>query len=267
LVVPVGAIDDKHYVQVFNQGSEPVRIRVDRRDFLQRPDGSLAFLQDAPYAASNWVRVSPERFTLRPGVTGKVRVRITVPPRPEVGEHQVVLVFLALADSKAANIRLNRGIGTPVYISVPGPLDGSVKVDGLRAPGFALGGPIWLNTTVHSVGTMHRDFRGPQQLAVRVDERTVRFPDFTVVRGATRNVGALWRDPPLACICHARLIVPTADGGARQVAVRIIIFPLHLVGAALAIALLILFVPRLVARRYRARLRAAVEAARAADDA
>jgi hypothetical protein len=266
LVVPVGSTDE-HYVQVFNQGSEPVRIRVDRRDFLQRPDGSLAFLQDAPYAASKWVRVNPEHFTLRPGVTRKVRVRIAVPPRPETGEHQVVLVFLALAGNETANIRLNRGIGTPVYISVPGPLDDSVEVDGLRAPAFTVGGPIWLGTTVHSVGTMHRDFRGPQQLAVRVDERTVHFPDFTVVRGATRNIAALWREPPLACICHARLIVPDADGGARQVTVRIVIFPLHLFGAALAIALLILFVPRLVARRYRARVRAAVEAARAADDA
>jgi hypothetical protein len=266
-VVPAGAIRDRHYMTVMNQGHEPARIRVDRRDFTQRTDGSLQFLPDAPYAASNWVRVTPDLFDLPPGATKKVRVQISVPPRPEAGEHQVVLVFLALADGEGANIRINRGIGTPVYISVPGPLDASVRVDGLRVPGFALGGPIRLSATVHSVGTMHRDFRGPQRLGVRVGDRTVRFTDFTVVRGATREVETVWRNPPLACVCHARLMVPGPGGEARAVPVRIIILPLHLIGAALVIALLFFLIPRLVARRYRARVRAAVEAARAADDA
>ena len=267
LVVPSGAIRDRHDVTVANQGTKPIRIRVDRRNFIQRTDGSLAYFPDAPYAASNWVRVTPNHFTLRPRGTRKVRVQITVPPRPEAGEHQVVLVFLALADEEAANIRINRGIGTPVYISVPGPLDDSVRVEGFRAPGFALGGPIRFSTTVHSVGTMHRDFRGAQRLGVRVDDRTVRFPDFTVVRGAVRDVETVWRNPPLACICHARVVVPGAGGASREMPVRIIIVPLHLIGAALAVALLFLLIPRLVARRYRARVRAGVEAARAADDA
>jgi hypothetical protein len=267
LVVPAGAIHDEHSVQVLNQGSEPLHIRVDRRDFAQRPDGSLAFGPGAPYAASNWVRASPERFTLAPGTAKKVRIRIAVPPQPDVGEHQVALVFLALADDEAADIRLNRGIGTPVYISVPGPVDDSVRIDELRAPAFALGGSIALGATVHSLGTVHRDFRGSQQLAVRAGDRLVHFPDFTVVRGATREVTAVWSDPPLACVCHARLMVSDADGGARQVAVRIVIVPLHLIGALLALTLMALVIPRFVVRRYRARVRAAVEAARAADDA
>lgn len=267
LVVPPGAIRDRHYMTVTNQGDEPVRIRVDRRNFSQRTDGSITYLRDAPYAASNWVRVTPDRFTLPPGTTKKVRVSITVPRLPEAGEHQVVLVFLGLADEEAANIRINRGIGTPVYISVPGPLNDAVTVDSLRAPGFALGGPITLGATIHSVGTMHRDFRGPQRLGVRIGDRTVRFPDFTVVRGATRQVETVWHSPPLACICHARLWVPGPGGEARAMPVRIIIVPLHLIGGALAAALLFLLIPRLVARRYRARVRAAVEAARAVDDA
>jgi hypothetical protein len=267
LVVPAGALRDRHYVQVTNQGREKVRIQVGKRNFAQRSDGSLVFLRDAPYAASTWVRAAPDHFSLRPGATKKVRVTISVPDRPEAGEHQVVLVFLALADDEAANIRINRGIGTPVYISVPGPLDDSVRVEGLRAPGFALGGPIRLGATVRSVGTMHRDFRGPDRLGVRVDDRLVRFPDFTVVRGAVRDVETVWRNPPLACVCHARLVVPGPGGEAREVPVRIVIVPLHLIGAVLAVALLILLVPRLVARRYRARVRAAVEAAQAGGDA
>jgi hypothetical protein len=213
------------------------------------------------------VRVNPDLFTLRPGATRRVRVQITVPRQPEAGEHQVVLVFLALADGEAANIRINRGIGTPVYINVPGPLDDSVRLDALRAPSFALGGPIRLGTTVHSVGTMHRDFRGPDRLGVRVGDRVVRFPDFTVVRGAVREVETVWRDPPLACVCRATLMIAGKDGATRQVPVRIVIVPLHLIGVVLVVGLLALLIPRLVARRFRARVAAAVDAARSTDDA
>src|SRR5262245_4540110 len=72
LVVPAGALRDRHYVTVVNQGSQPARIQVGRRNFAQRTDGSLQFLEDAPYAASNWVRVTPDLFTLPAGASKRV---------------------------------------------------------------------------------------------------------------------------------------------------------------------------------------------------
>jgi hypothetical protein len=246
---------------VINAGRKPFTVTVQKADFTAGDDGALHFQPDAPYAAASWVQVTPTHFVVAPGATTDVTFRVSMPDRAEPGDHQLALIFKVPAGRNAANIRINRGIATPVFIAVPGPVSRSVEVSRLRAPGFALHGPLLFSTRVHDIGTVHRDFRGKGKLHVDVGGSRVSFPDFTVLRDSTREVTARW-NPPLMCVCHATLSVPGSAGTQSTAAVRIIVFPLHLLAILLGGLLALLLLGWFVRRRYRAKVLAAAAALR-----
>lgn len=265
LVVPAGASEAVQRFVVSNGGRKPFTVTVDKADFTASENGALAFRPDAPYAAAEWVRVTPRRFTMQPGTTRNVTFQITLPDKAEPGDHQLALIFKVPARGNAANIRINRGIATPVFIAVPGGIDDETKVDGVEAPGFALHGPIAITTRVSDRGTVHRDFRGKGRLRVEAGGGGVAFPDFTVLRGATRQVTTRW-NPPLMCVCHATVAVRGAHGTRSAATVRIIVLPVHLLAAGLAAGLVLLLGAKFTRRRYRARILAAATALNAKDD-
>jgi hypothetical protein len=265
LVIDRQHLGDVQTFQVINGGRDPLDIRVQKRNFTASVDGALEFQADAPYSASEWVDAEPSSFRLSPHTTMNVKVRITMPVHPEPGDHQVALVFVVPAGDDQSNIHINRGIGAPIYIAVPGVADDSVQVDDLVAPRFSLTGPISFATTIHDVGTMHRDFRGTDRLGVHVGGDDVLFPEFTVLRGTDRRITTQWRDPPMVCFCHATVSVTDASGVVHLVSASVTIFPAHLIAIALVLGLLVVLVVRQAKRRYRRQVLAAAGAIRAAD--
>jgi len=242
---------------VTDKGSEPLDVVMSKIGFTELPDGSPRFEKDAPYSAANWVTADPADFHLEPGEHRQVTVTIIPPANAEPGEHQVALVSSVLAPKGGSNIRINRGIGVAMYITVPGAISESTTVSSLRAPGFALGGPITLTATFRETGTVHRDFTGDGRLNIRVHGGKVALPDFTVLRGTTRVISAQWTDPPFMCICHATVLLPNPAGKAIPVSATIVIFPIHLV-ALFSVAIGVMFlVWRLTRRRFHALVAAA----------
>lgn len=244
-------IAKQHEITVVNRGQVPIPVTVQKRDFTGGIDGSMNFQKHAPYSASRWLSVQPANFTLAPGTAQIVTTTVTVPANPEPGDHQVALVFLVPAGQTAANVRINRGVASPVYITVPGATDDSTTVSDLSAPGFSSGGAINISATVHDMGTVHRDFRGSSALRLTGAGSTP-FPDFTVMRGSTREVSTTWH-APFMCICHPKITIVDADGTVHTVSVRVIVFPLPLilsiVGALLLLAMTIVVLHRRHARR------------------
>lgn len=234
---------------VVNRGEAPLDIVAEKRDFTGGRDGSLVFRDSVPYSASSWVGLSPTRFHLEPGIGRTVTVRIVVPPDPEPGDHQVALVFLVPATAaNDANVRINRAVATPVYVTVPGPVDDSANVTGLEAPGFVMSGPVELTAQVRSTGTVHRDFRGTGRLTADAAGSPVSFPDFTVARGATRDVATTW-EPPWLCVCHPTISLTAADGTVHTASVAVVVFPVHWLIVLVAVVLLVFFVVRRGRRR------------------
>jgi hypothetical protein len=248
-------------ILVVNTGRAPVPVTVQRRNFTAGPDGSLRYQQDAPFAAADWLTVRPESFQLASGATQVVTADIAVPSSPEPGDHQVALVFLVPAGETSANIRVNRGVATPIFITVPGPVDDSVSISGLSAPGFALRGPVDLSAELRSTGTVHHDFRGTAPLTVESAGSATAFPDFTVVRGATREVSTVWY-PPLMCVCHPTVTFAGGDGAPQTATATVVVFPVDLVAGLVLAAVVVALALRWRRRRYRAAVRRAAEAIR-----
>jgi hypothetical protein len=256
LVVGQSDIASQHRILVVNRGESPVPVTVQKRNFTGSPDGTLQFQAKAPYSASNWVDVRPANFMLAPGRSQWVTATITVPPRPEPGDHQVAFVFLVPAGQSSANVKINRGVATPVYITVPGSSNNAVTVSDLKAPGFSTSGRVTLTAKVHDTGNVHRDFRGTTPLKIGASGAAAVFPDFTVTRGSMRNITTTWQ-PPMMCICHVQVKIANADGTSHSVTVRVIVFPLPQVLAILGGALLLGLLVFLLRRRYRGNIRRA----------
>jgi hypothetical protein len=238
-------------IHVVNGGQAPMSVTVQKRNFTGDADGAMNFQATAPYSASPWVTVSPMRFTLTPGATQTVTAAISVPTNPEPGDHEVALVFLAPAGRTKANIKINRGIAIPAYITVPGPTSDAASPADLSGPSFATGGPVTISAQVNDTGTVHRNFRGATPLRITGAGSAAAFPDFTVMRDSTRDVSTTW-NPPFMCICHPTVSIVDAGGVVRSASVRVIVFPVGLFAIVLAGLLVLAVAIRVTRRRYRA---------------
>lgn len=251
LVVGQADIGTVQKIDVINHGTTPMSVVVQKRDFLQAPDGSLSYQESAPYSASGWVSLEPTTFTVPSGQAQTVTATITAPAVTEPGDHQLAVAFIVPSQSGEGNIKINRGIALPVFITVPGPVDTTSTLSSLSAPGFSLGGAVTVTASVQNVGTVHRDFRAPTPLAITSGDDSTAFPDFTVTRDAVRDVSTTW-DPPLMCICTPTVSFVNADGSVESAEVQVIVFPLHILGLVLLAVALVVLAVRLSRRRYRA---------------
>ncbi|MGC5016231.1 hypothetical protein ACLQ2R_36165 [Streptosporangium sp. DT93] len=262
LVVGPEEIDAWHAFHVVNGGRSPVEVAVDRTSFTTDGSGEMVFRRDAPRSAAGWLRVRPSRFHLEPGAERSVTVLIDPPARAENGGHQAALLFVVPARGGDGDVLLNRAIGTPVYITVPGPIDTSVRVAGLTTPhALTTGGPVDLTVALDNLGTVHRDLSGPDRLKVRVNGQDVPFPDLVVPRGTSRRATVRWADPPLMCVCRATVSV-TGTGGTSRASVMLLVLPPWPLWATAASVPILYVAVRLPYRRHRtwSRRRAAVPA-------
>jgi hypothetical protein len=245
VVVGPDDFDSTPRILVVNRGRRPLDIVAADRDYVSRADGAMIFRDGAPYSASSWVTESPASFRLEPGTARPVTLRIAVPADPEPGDHQVAVVFVVPAKHAGpGNVRINRAIAAPVYITVPGKADDSATISGLDAPGFVMDGPVDLTASVHNTGTVHRDFRGTRRLGVDAAGQPQAFPDFTVTRDAVRDISTTW-EPPLLCVCHPTVSFTNADGTRETATARVIVFPMHLLAILAGVALLVFAIMRL----------------------
>ena len=222
-----------------------------KRDFEQLPDGSPRFVERAPYSASTWITATPDTFALQPGQAQQVTVHIAAPANADAGEHQVAIVSTVPAPDQKSGISVSRSVAIALYVTIPGPVNDSALVTDLHAPGFAVGGPISLTATLVSTGTVHRDFKGHDQLVAHAHGDTIPFADFTVLRDSTRMVTAAWQNPPLFCICHATVTVPGPGGQTSQATATVVIVPIPLLLTSFGAMLLISVLAWLVLRRLR----------------
>lgn len=237
-------------MSVINRGQAPVSVVVEKRNFTPARDGSLRYDKDSPYGAADWVRLKPTRFTVAPGSTQVVTADITIPKDSDAGDHEVAVVFLVPSTGGSGNVKVNRGLAAPMYITAPGPVDDTVELSGLQAPRFVTWGPVDLMATLTNRGTVHRDFRGATALRVRAAGKPAAFPDFTIPRGAVRDVSTRW-EPPLLCVCHPRVSFVNAEGAAQTLTVRVVVFPWPVALGLLLVALAAVLLVR--ARRRRSR--------------
>jgi hypothetical protein len=125
LTIGQGDIGSTQQVTLINRGQAALDITVQKRNFTVGSDGALRYQDDAPYAASSWVTVSPKQVVLEPGKAQVVTATVTAPKTYEPGDHQMALVFMVPAGKGDGNVRVNRSTSPrPVSWSTRSPSAG-----------------------------------------------------------------------------------------------------------------------------------------------
>lgn len=243
-------------ITLVNRGQASLAVTAQKRNFTVGSDGAIRYQDDAPYAASSWVTVTPQQMVIEPGQAQLVTATVQAPEVYEPGDHQMALVFVVPAGETDDNVKVNRGVGLPVYITAPGDVVDAVSLSGMDAPKFTAGGSVPITATVTNEGTVHHDFRKPSPLTVTGAGTAEPFPDFTVPRDSVRNIATTW-DPPLLCICRPTVTMTSADGGLQSQSVRVIVFPWHLLLILIGAVLLVLLAVKLARRSFRAQVQRA----------
>jgi hypothetical protein len=243
--VPATGKPSTQIITLTNNGASMVPVNALRYDFTQAPDGAIQFVPASPRSAASWLTVTPTTFVLAPGQRQQIRVRIAIPPRPDPGEHQVGLVFSVPSGKTDDNVAINRGVGTQLLISVPGPVVHGTALTGLTVPRFVDGRSAQLTASIHNTGTVHRDYLAAAPLYASVQGAQVTFPDFTVLRGATRIIGSR-AQLPLICVCRVTVTTDDGTGHPTSLSRRFIVFPLR---AAIGMLLLTIALSVLLRRR------------------
>lgn len=261
LVVPAGATVIDRTVTVSNTGSQAHLVAVTKAAFSQAPDGTISFGDRGPYSAVSWVSATPSALELSPGERQPVRLHIVIPVDREPGEHEVGVLFLVRAEEGDRNVALHRGVATEVLIGVPGAVDRYAGLGRLRAPRLVDGGPVRVTLPVYNRGNVHRNYVGPDRLIASAGGTRVPFPDFTVLRDSTRLVRTQWQ-PPLACVCHVRVVSDDGRGHRLVAAATVVVFPFRLMFGLAALVLGLGLLSRGLRRRSRRATDARVAAAR-----
>lgn len=261
LVVAPGAHVIDRTVTVANTGSQAHQVAVTKAAFTQASDGAISFSDRGPYSAVSWVSATPTTMDLSPGERQRVRLHIVVPSDPEPGEHQVGVIFLVRAAEGGRNVALHRGVAAEVLIAVPGVVDRRIGLGRLRAPRLADGGPVRLTLPIYNRGNSHRDYIGPDRLVADAGGTRVPFPDFGILRDSTRVVSTQWQ-PPLACVCHVRVVTDDGHGHRLSVGATVVVFPVRLLSGFLAVVAGLGLLSRGLRRRSRRTADAQLETAR-----
>jgi len=115
-------------IEVFNPSlSSPQEITVGVYDLTIKDDeeGTYQFEKDAHsrYSLSQWLKVSPEQFTLQPHQPQKVTLTLTVPEDAEVGGHYGLLLAMTETPTQRTEgvaIGTSGGVGMILLGTLPG---------------------------------------------------------------------------------------------------------------------------------------------------
>jgi len=148
-------------INVYNQGSEPIRVSAYAMDFSIERDGDFNFYEPGhqSYSASKWLNIEKADFELAPGESKEVKVVVSAPATVEPGGHYAALFFGAVPLGNQSAVLVSMRIPTLFYITIPGITGADVIANAdilsLQLPGIAEKGPVEMGVVVWNSGNVH----------------------------------------------------------------------------------------------------------------
>lgn len=148
-------------INVYNQGSEPIRVSAYAMDFSIERDGDFNFYEPGheSYSASKWLNIEKADFELAPGESKEVKVVVSAPAMVEPGGHYAALFFGAVPSGNQSAVLVSMRIPTLFYITIPGitgeDVIANADILSLQLPGIAEKGPVEMGVVVRNSGNVH----------------------------------------------------------------------------------------------------------------
>ena len=148
-------------INIYNQGSEPIRVSAYAMDFSIERDGDFNFYAPGhqSYSASKWLNIEKADFELVPGESREVEVVVSAPATVEPGGHYAALFFEAVPLGNQSAVSVSMRIPTLFYITIPGITGADVIANAdilsLQLPGISEKGPVEMGVVVRNSGNVH----------------------------------------------------------------------------------------------------------------
>lgn len=117
---PGGSYTDA--VEVRNEGSEKVRIKVTMQDWRLTEDGTPVFekAKTEPHSCTGWLKINPVDFLLQPGEKKMARYSVTIPPGTKDGGYWGAFIFETVPPvepgQKAKAVAIKGNIASIIYV-------------------------------------------------------------------------------------------------------------------------------------------------------
>lgn len=122
----------KEVIEVKNQGTTPVELKVYTTGFSISEDGGLNYVSRRSYSAEGWLRVVPDHLSIRPDDYSVVRYEVQVPEGTPNGSYtasvQIEEIQGEVEGTQRAQVQLKGRLAYIIYVNVGKPVrKGSIE--------------------------------------------------------------------------------------------------------------------------------------------
>ena len=187
-------------ITVENKGYEDINVKAYSEDWIFAKDRSKTFKRpgSTPLSCSNWIALSPEKFTIAPGKSQEVKYTVSAPANANGGYCSVIFFESQITPEdkvKNSNVILAGRIGSIVYFETQGRSTKNASISTIKAEKVSQSKPLLVKTVLKNEGNSIISAEGnaillddENNLRARVD-----IGKFYALPGETVPVIATWK--------------------------------------------------------------------------
>lgn len=142
--------------KIRNKSATAIPITVRIEDFTASGDGGqVALTEKSPYAASSWMMLDEDSFTLKPGEAKEVIGTVTVPVGNAGGRYGSFVFSVGGSAAAPGSAAVSQEVASLFLLHVSGPIEELLTIDALTAPSFVEFGPVPLSLKFSNKGNVH----------------------------------------------------------------------------------------------------------------
>ena len=251
----------KKTIQFRNEGDTTAYLTALPKDFIVKDTAGtpefVTSLVSGRWAASSWIRLSPESFAVAPKQTVNVVLSATIPVDALPGGHYAGILYQSsgaaprIGTGIGAGTGIQQVVGTLVYLTVEGPVTESALIKRFEVPKFLEFGPVKFATEILNNSDLHISPKGQITVRNMLGKVTTVMPleDRNIFPGASFVYTNTWNSKYLLGRYRADLSAAYgSQGHALAATIYFIVFPVRIalavVLAIVIIILIILFIRR-----------------------
>lgn len=194
-------------ITLVNSDGRTLGLTTDISDYIIRPDNSFVFLPpgDTSYSSALWTSLDKREFTIQPGQSKTVAVKVSIPKQAEPGGHYSSVIFKIRSEAESRpGIKIVSAIAVQILTAVG---DGSQIirdgiVSGLRNTNGNFDREVESSVTFKNRGNVHLSIKGHVNFYDFRGEKigTAPLQPITVLPKTSRISKAKWVGPRVGLI-------------------------------------------------------------------
>jgi P pilus assembly protein, chaperone PapD len=168
-------------VTVNNPGTTPLQVTTEINDFKIDSRGVPVFSppENGSFLAGNWLQVTPQEFSIKPGESKQVQIHVKAPKDAEPGGHYGAVLFMfggPEAQEGQVKVGISGRIAVVNMITIPGTVKREGAVKQFSIPLLSSGYPVGINLSFNNTGSVHLPIGGAVRVKNWLGQQVISIP-------------------------------------------------------------------------------------------